>query len=133
FLAIRPFQVDPPWQSLNMVGGVAPIHSIRYDASAAWVNRDKPVILTKAPEQFGATSIESGSIRDFMREGQVPPQTAASDRFGLASAATASRLPPPTQRKKCVIASKRRSDVGSVGSPTSASSYQPRAKGSRGC
>src|SRR5262249_5050495 len=42
-----------------------------------------------APEQFGATSIESGSIRDFMREGKVPPQTAASDRFGFASATMA--------------------------------------------
>jgi hypothetical protein len=89
FLAIRPFQVDPPWQSLNMVGGVAPIHTIRYDAGAAWINRDKPVIFTKPPEQFGATSIEGGSIRDFMQEGKVPPQTAASDRFGFASAAMA--------------------------------------------
>jgi len=44
FLAIRPFQVDPPWQSLNMLGGVAPIHSIRFDAATAWVNRDKPEI-----------------------------------------------------------------------------------------
>src|SRR5205823_3110249 len=52
-------------------------------------NRDQPVIFTKPPEQFGATSIESGSIRDFMEEGKVPPQTAASDRFGFASAAMA--------------------------------------------
>jgi hypothetical protein len=85
FLAIRPFQVDPPWQSLNMVGGVAPIHTIRYDAGLAWVNRDKPVIPSKRPEQFGATSIESGSLRGFLQEGRVPPQTAASDRFGFAS------------------------------------------------
>jgi hypothetical protein len=87
FVAIRPFQVDPPWQSLNMIGGVAPIHTIRFDAGAAWVNRDKPVILGRPPDQFGATSIERGSLTDFLKDGEVPPQGAAADRFGFASAA----------------------------------------------
>jgi hypothetical protein len=87
FVAIRPFQVDPPWQSLNMVGGVSPIHTIRFDGGAAWVNRDKPVILGRPPDQFGATSIERGSLTDFLKEGSVPPQASITDRFGLASAA----------------------------------------------
>ena len=87
FVAIRPFQVDPPWQSLNMVGGVAPIHTIRFDGGAAWVNRDKPVVLGRAPDQFGATSMERGSLTDFLKDGEVPPQSAAADRFGFASAA----------------------------------------------
>jgi len=87
YLAIRPFQVDPPGQSLNMIGGVAPIHTIRFDAGTAWINRDKPVILAKPPDRFGATSIERGRLTDFLRAGAVPPQTAASDRFGFASAA----------------------------------------------
>ena len=30
-LAIRPFQVLPPWQSLNMLGGVSPIPRSRFD------------------------------------------------------------------------------------------------------
>jgi F5/8 type C domain len=87
FLALRPFQVDPPWQSLNMIGGVAPIHTIRFDADTAWINRDQPVILAKAPDRFGATSFEQGRLTDFLRAGSVPPHTAASDRFGFASAA----------------------------------------------
>jgi F5/8 type C domain-containing protein len=87
FLAVRPFQVDPPWQSLNMVGGVAPIHEIRFDAGAAWVNREKPVVLLTPPERFGTASFEQGAITDFLREGKLPPHTGSSDRFGFASAA----------------------------------------------
>jgi hypothetical protein len=87
FLAIRPFQVNPPWQSLNMVGGVAPIHAVRFDAGAVWVNRDKPVVLPDPPQFFGATSIEQGSLIDFLREGKVPPERGTTDRFGFASAA----------------------------------------------
>ena len=87
FLAVRPFQVDPPWQSLNMVGGVAPIHTIRFDGGAVWVNRDEPVILGRPPDRSGPPSIERGSLTDFLQAGGVPPQTAVADRFGFASAA----------------------------------------------
>jgi hypothetical protein len=82
-----------------MIGGVAPIHSIRFDAGTAWINRDKPVILAKPPDRFGATSIERGRLTDFLRGGAVPPQTAASDRFGFASAAMEYALDVPALGK----------------------------------
>jgi hypothetical protein len=87
YLALRPFQVDPPWQSLNMVGGVAPIHEIRFEGGIAWVNRDKPVIALAPPAAVGAASFSRGTITDFLREGRLPKYTATSDRFGFASAA----------------------------------------------
>src|SRR5262249_49941334 len=43
FVAIRPFQVLPPWQSLNIVGGTTRIGEIRNDGRVVWVNRDKAV------------------------------------------------------------------------------------------
>src|SRR6185503_17792124 len=101
FVALRPFQVNPIWQSLNMIGGAAPIHEIRYDGGSAWVNRDKTVIPAEPPDAFGAASFEQGSIVDFLREGSVPPQTAASDRFGFASGAFqyTFSLPPGGRRE----------------------------------
>jgi len=92
FLAIRPFQVDPPWQSLNMVGGVSPIHTVRFDAGAVWLNRDKPVVFPDPPQSMGATSIEQGWLIDHLREGKVPPERGTSDRFGFASAAVGYEL-----------------------------------------
>ena len=53
FVAIRPFQVLPPWQSLNMVGGVAPIReSLRSTASAVWVNRSGRSCRSTPPDRL---------------------------------------------------------------------------------
>jgi len=155
FLAIRPFQVDPPWQSLNMVGGVSPIHTIRFDAGAVWLNRDKPVIFPDPPQSVGATSVEQGSLIDHLRAGKVPPERGASDRFGFASAAvgyeldvpppvtrrspsacrstpaTFSRRRPPTPRKTSATDSTRRAATGRAASSTSASRCRPTAIGWR--
>jgi len=87
FVAVRPFQVNPPWQSLNMTGGVAPIHNIRFDGRSVWVNEDKAVISLPAPDRFGAARFEGGSITEFLESGKVPPKLQASDAFGFASGA----------------------------------------------
>ncbi len=44
FLAIRPFQVNPPWQNLNTTGGVTKINSIEYNDGIANVNKIKSYI-----------------------------------------------------------------------------------------
>ncbi len=87
FLAIRPFQVVPPWQSLNMVGGVSLIHSITLDGRIAWVNHDKPIISLTAPERSGTSIFERGPVVDFLAGGRVPPQAESEDPFGFASGA----------------------------------------------
>lgn len=87
FVAIRPYQVNPPWQSLNMTGGVAPIHDIRFDGRSVWVDQEKAVISLPAPDRFGAARFEDGTITEFLREGKVPPRLQASDPFGFASGA----------------------------------------------
>ena len=92
FLAIRPFQVLPPWQSLNMVGGVTSIDHLVFDARTAWVNGDKAVISLTPPDRFGAATFEEGSITDFLLEDKLPPRSEVSDTLGYASGAFGYRL-----------------------------------------
>lgn len=87
YLAIRPFQVNPPWQSLNMTGGVAYVGEIRYDGRTLWVGRNKAIISLPAPDRFGAARFEHGTITEFLSHDKVPPQPQVSDPLGLASGA----------------------------------------------
>ena len=92
FLAVRPFQVLPPWQSLNMVGGVTPIRELAYEAPAVRVNHDKVVLALTPPDRFGAAPFEGGLARNFLSVGKLPGDTRVSDRFGYASGALQYRL-----------------------------------------
>ncbi|MGH7822118.1 MAG: discoidin domain-containing protein [Candidatus Binatia bacterium] len=105
FLAIRPFQVNPPWQSLNMTGGVSLIREITFDSGVAWVNRDKAIVPLTPADRFGATSFEQGSVTDFLIENKIPPEDRASDPFGFASGAFEYGLDlPPGGREEVSIA-----------------------------
>jgi hypothetical protein len=84
FLALRPFQVVPPWQSLNMVGGVTPIRELLFDARTVWVNGEKPVVALTPPDRFGAASFQEGLLSDFLSHGRLPRRERVSDPFGYA-------------------------------------------------
>jgi len=89
YLAIRPFQVNPPAQFLNMPGGTSPIRSIARDGSTIHVN-GRRVIGLQEPAAFGAVAFDGGEIvGDFLRAGRVPPASRVDDPFGAASAALA--------------------------------------------
>jgi hypothetical protein len=100
FLAAWPFQVLPPWQTLNMVGGVSPIHDLSFDARTLWVNRDQAVIALTPPADVGATTPDEGPIGDFLAAGILPERTQVSDPYGFASAAMEFdfHLPPGAQQ-----------------------------------
>ncbi len=87
YLALRPFQVLPPWQSVNLVGGVSPIRNLRYAAGAVAVNDDKKVYALVKPQRFGAVSFSQGSIVDSLETGTLPDADAADDAHGYASGA----------------------------------------------
>ena len=92
FLAIRPFQVNPPWQSLNMTGGVSPIRRLSYADRAIWVNeRAKAVFALTTPDQFGAATFDQGALTDFLVEGKLPDRTDVEDTQGYASGVLAYR------------------------------------------
>lgn len=92
FLALRPFQVTPPWQSLNIAGGPAVIRDIAYDGTSVRVNQDKKVVSLTAPSGFGAARFSEGSIAGFLRRGRLPEQSSVSDAFAKASGALEYRL-----------------------------------------
>src|SRR5262249_33769907 len=87
FLAVRPFQVNPPWQTLNTTGGVAHIQDLSFDGRAVRVNQDRVVVPRPPPDRFGASPFEEGSVTDTLAAGRVPPQLAVSDPIGFASGA----------------------------------------------
>jgi F5/8 type C domain-containing protein len=91
FLAIRPFQVVPPWQSLNMAGGVSSIHALELESRLARVNGDKALVLLTPPDRFGAASFEEGLVTDFLAAGKLPTRAQVSDPLGYASGALAYR------------------------------------------
>ena len=67
FLAVRPFQVNPPWQSLNIVGGATPIRELAYQEGRVWVNGEKAVVPLSVPDHFGAARFEHGRLPGFWR------------------------------------------------------------------
>jgi hypothetical protein len=87
FLALRPFQVNPPWQSLNMTGGVSAVREIRLDGRTVWVNRQRAVVALTRADRFGASTFEEGAVTEFLRAGRVPPRTEITDPFAFASGA----------------------------------------------
>jgi hypothetical protein len=60
FLAIRPFQVNPAWQSLNLVGGVAPVTRIARSGDTVRVNDARTVFAVSQPDAFGVAPSEDG-------------------------------------------------------------------------
>ncbi len=92
FLALRPFQVLPPWQSLNMVGGVTPIRTLDLDGRTVWVNGERAVVSLTPVDRFGAATFEQGLIGSFLLKGRVPPEPHVKDSLGWGSGALGYRL-----------------------------------------
>ncbi len=84
-LAIRPFQVLPPWQDLNIAGGAASIRSIEFDGATATVNGAIRVTVLPAPDSVGATAFSSGEIGERWMLGRVPVAGQVRDPRGFAS------------------------------------------------
>jgi hypothetical protein len=87
FLALRPFRVNPPWQTLNGGGGAIRVQDLTYDDRTALIDRANRVVALSRPENFGAARFEDGSITDFLKAGALPGQTSEFDKFGYASGA----------------------------------------------
>ncbi len=96
-LAVRPFQVNPPTQSLNGGGGVTPIQQLAWDGSAVRVNGAPRVFPLKNPDAFLAGSFDSGDVvTKLLGNGHHSPSQ-ARDEFGHASGAMLFHLTLPAQ------------------------------------
>ncbi|TMB18249.1 MAG: discoidin domain-containing protein, partial [Deltaproteobacteria bacterium] len=87
FAAVRPFQVTPPWQAFNDLGGVSAITTLEYVRGAVWVNRRKAVIPLTPPSGFGVAAFAQAPVTEYLLAGDLPPEDAVSDGFGYASGA----------------------------------------------
>ncbi len=92
FLALRPFQVNPPAQFLNTPGGFAPIEHLTFDGRTVTVNRGPRVVPLTRPSAFGAVPFDSEPLASWLARGTVPPVRAVEDRLRFASGALSYRL-----------------------------------------
>jgi len=61
-LAVRPFQVNPPSQFLNLVGGATPIRHIAWDGTTLTVDTDRKVFPLRTPDRIGTFPFDAGPI-----------------------------------------------------------------------
>ncbi len=90
YLAVRPFQVNPPSQFLNLRGGTARVDSIARQGRTIVVDGRPRVLLLRDPDAFGATTFAGGDVvAAYLEAGHLPPSNRVADPFGAASAAAA--------------------------------------------
>ena len=89
FIALRPFQVTPPWQSFDGLGGPAPIRSLGWRDGVVVTDSGVRVVPLTAPSGFGAAAFEQGGVLRHLVRGELPPRTEIEDAFGYASGALA--------------------------------------------
>ncbi|HEX2484780.1 MAG TPA: discoidin domain-containing protein [Myxococcota bacterium] len=86
-VALRPIQVLPAWQSLNLAPGFAPIYRIDADGGLVRVNGSKRVLLTTPPDGFGAAGAGDAPLVETLAHGRVPARATARDPEGHAGGA----------------------------------------------
>lgn len=88
-IAVRPFQVNPPWQFLNSPGGFSPIKSIKWQADRMIVNGQKQVRVIEGADgiKAGVTNLYRGTIPQWMSRGKMPTRKRVNDALGFASGA----------------------------------------------
>jgi hypothetical protein len=89
-LAIRPFQVTPAWQALNLVPAVSPIVRLVREGARVRVNDGREVVAVSAPDAFGAATSDAGLNEVF--EGRFPEAQRLDDPLGFAEGVLAFEL-----------------------------------------
>ncbi len=85
YLALRPFQVNPPSQFLNTKGGTAPIRRLARDDHAILVDGVARVVSVTAPDGFGAATFDQGGVLPAIAADRLPRATVVEDPFEAAS------------------------------------------------
>ena len=119
FLAVRPIQVNPPSQFLNVPGGFSPIRTLAREGDVLRVDGNRSVVALDPPDGFGASAFDGGEISSWLVEGKLPPAASASDSDGFASAAFAWNLNLPAGASRDVV----------VAIPLAAAPVEPREWG----
>jgi len=94
-LAVRPFQVNPPWQFLNTPGGISPVRSIRRDGKTVVVNGQKKIHASRLYDELIGRSFVQGDVSAYLQVNRWPTFTDVEDSLGFASGAMRWRLRLP--------------------------------------
>ncbi len=92
-VAVRPFQVNPPWQAFRNLGGISPVHRISCQADHLLVE-GRRVEFSPPADARGAAAFEEGGILWILASGIMPSRSTVEDQTGYASATLAWDLPP---------------------------------------
>ena len=88
FIAVRPFQVNPPSQQLNTPGGTAKVRKLERDGTFVRINGEIALGTITPAESFGAATFDGGDIvADWLRQGRLPAAESVEDPYEAASAA----------------------------------------------
>ncbi len=86
-LAVRPFQVNPPRQFLNTLGGVSRIEQLAFNAGRVSVNGQLRVLAVQAPDTAFASAFDSKLDVTHLARKTLPATSEVKDGTGLASGA----------------------------------------------
>jgi hypothetical protein len=85
YLLIRPFQVNPYYQFLNLLGGVGRITSIKEEMKKIYIDDDKIIYpVTPYTNTFAAT-FDEGNLVDLIKNDQLPASKFVFDKNNLAN------------------------------------------------
>ncbi|MFM2169947.1 MAG: hypothetical protein RI957_176 [Verrucomicrobiota bacterium] len=91
-IAVRPFQVTPPWQAFRNLGGISPI--VKIDPKGDDMRIDgKSIYVTPAAHEQGAACMEQGGVLAYLARGACPPREEIVDASQLASGAWVWHIP----------------------------------------
>ena len=83
-VAVRPFQVNPPWQAFRNLGGRSPIHDMHCTADGMIVE-GRCLSTSPCPQEMGTCAFEEGGVMAYLTKSAIPPNPSTHDSSGLAS------------------------------------------------
>jgi len=89
FAAVRPFQVNPPWQAFGELGGMTRVAKLDWDGRVLRIDSRRALVPLSVPSGFGTAAFELGPITSYLARGELPSRTSATDELGYASGAFA--------------------------------------------
>ena len=88
YLLLRPFQVNPYYQFLNLAGGAGKIGIINELEQGRKIAVDEKVVVSlRKYDSFTANAFDAGNLVDLVRKDLLPTNTSADDPVGLANGA----------------------------------------------
>jgi hypothetical protein len=86
-IALRPLQVLPPWQTLNMAPALAPVRSLAFDGRTLRADGAHSVVALTPPDGYAAAAEAGAAFLALLKRPAPPAPVLFKDPRGLASGA----------------------------------------------